>query len=97
MHPDITCSSRRKVKCQAWFINPIIGRMHKTCISCRLRKLNAINVILDTVMNDLAIEVVKEISEYSKDDEDELIVAPGNRNRIIHMIIDYLGHDENIR
>ena len=48
-------------------------------------------------MNDLAIEVVKEIASSSKDDEDELIVTPGHRNRIIHMIIDYLEKMKNIR
>ena len=85
MNPDITCSSCRKAKCQAWFIHPIIGKIYKTCIYCRLRKGKKPLIIEDEIIKD-AVKI--------EDTQDELIVTPGNRNRITHMIIEYLGKDE---
>ena len=88
MNPDITCSSCRKVKCESCFKNPNSDRMFKTCVSCRLRKHRKLFIIKDTTSkDDVKVE----------DNQDELIVTPGNRTRIIHMIIDYLGKDEIIK
>ena len=85
MNPDITCSSCRKIKCESYFKNPNSDRSFKTCVSCRLRKIKTTLIIEDNIIKyDVKVE----------DKQDELIVTPGNRNRIIHMIIDYLGKDE---
>ena len=88
MNPDITCSSCRKIKCESYFNNPIIGKMFKTCLSCRLRKGKK-PLIIENESIKYAVNI--------EDTQDELIVTPGNRNRIIHMIIDYLGKDEKYK
>ena len=88
MNPDITCSSCRKVKCESCFKIPNSDRMFKTCVSCRLRKIKTTLSIEDTIIkDDVKVE----------DNQDELIVTPGNRNRIIHMTVKCLEKDENVR